>query len=180
MVGLLRVAPMIADRGDGDNDPEDQPDEGDSRDDPLPCGTYLVGRGPAHPLSVATSGPGGPRLALGVATIDENYIRMEVPVEQVAAQIGIFVGNASSVLVAGNNISAPQGRRIQEGVSLYGDYGSRVLVRLNQVINAIVGYSVEPLTTASPSLRLVSENVAIGSQTTVSLGPQVVARDNVP
>jgi uncharacterized protein DUF6519 len=131
-------------------------------------------------LSVATSGPGGPRLALGVATIDENDIRMEVPVEQVAAQIGIFVGNASSVLVAGNNISAPQGRRIQEGVSLYGDYASRVLVRLNQVINAIVGYSVEPLTTASPSLRLVSENVAIGSQTTVSLGPQVVARDNVP
>ena len=115
-----------------------------------------------------------------MATIDENDIRMEVPVEQVAAQIGIFVGNASSVLVAGNNISAPQGRRIQEGVSLHGNYGSRVLVRLNQVINAVVGYSVNPLTSASPSLRLVSENVAIGSQTTVSLGPQVVARDNVP
>jgi hypothetical protein len=116
----------------------------------------------------------------GTVAVEGNQVSITVPAEQTDARVGIYVGNAHSVLVADNTVSGPQGQQpvVREGVHVWGHFGPMAQVRSNLVERTMTGITLMPYDASAAGVWLVADNVTRGGSTTVVAGPGVSQRGN--
>lgn len=109
--------------------------------------------GAAQGINVALShgdGKGSTR-SVRHALVDSNRVQLLAGAEdedRSAMYHGVFVGNARSLRVIGNHVTAsslPERAHPSRGIYLHGTYGRRVLVRENQAARVVNGIEFVPL-----------------------------------
>lgn len=144
----------------------------------------LVGMREAVHVGLSAGGlrvPGSNRRA-DMVRIHGNRAVMRVPLELQQGPRAFFVGNASHVSIAGNDVVVDDARaRMLEGIRVWGELGGRVTITDNLLAGCSIGVRVGPQ--PNPPVRRrwnATGNVAPDAGAAVVAPPSVIATDNVP
>jgi hypothetical protein len=108
-----------------------------------------------------------------------NEVVLAVPVDRPAAKRGIFVGNASRVVVEDNHLVV-DGGRVTTGVHLEGAYDRHLVVRDNELDETACGVLLVPRGPFPPSPQwVIADNLAPGASPVVNAPTQARVTGNV-
>lgn len=103
-------------------------------------------------------------VSAGAVTIAQNTIRIRIATSATFERHGIFVGNFSSLMIAGNFVSATRSSLTTglptDGIRVYGYAGMKMAVRDNHLERFDVGVAFTTRVLTSPRLWVITQNLA--------------------